>query len=164
MDWQLLTQQSGDFVRDNWLKIAWSAVWSVVILYLGTWWGRRRARSEWSSKQFLHRINFSLNQLRDNKLLIRTLAEMDCRDVFQNDVAVDRVLAAATRTDGRSAILPLARRQLPRPAASLVLPVEAVRVAGANDEGRRLTGRALVQALQPYDGWGAAVQIGLSST
>ncbi|HEY0010218.1 MAG TPA: hypothetical protein VGB55_15950 [Tepidisphaeraceae bacterium] len=107
MDLPHLTQQTSDFVRDNWLKIGWSAVWSVGILYVGTWWGRRRARSEWSSKQFLHRINFSLNQIRDNKLLIRTLAEMDCREVFQNDVAVDRVLAAAMRTDQRSALLPL---------------------------------------------------------
>lgn len=109
MDWQQLAGQSTDFIRDNWLKITWSAVWSVVILILGTWWGRRRARSEWSSKQFLHRINFSLNQLRDGKLLIRTIAEMDCREVFQNDIAVDRVMAAALKTTEKNPILPLVK-------------------------------------------------------
>ena len=109
MDSQQWLQQTGDFVRDNWLKIAWSAAWSIGVLYVGTWWGKRRARSEWSTKQFLNRINFSLNQLRDDKLLIRTLAEMDCRDVFQNDVAVERVLAAAKKTDEHNAILPLAK-------------------------------------------------------
>ena len=103
MDWRALAEQLWTILRDHWLK----ALVSLALLGIGTWWGRRRARREWERKRFLNRLNFSLNTLRDGKLEIRTLAEMNCRDVFLNDYAAERVQAAAERTTKANPMVPL---------------------------------------------------------
>ena len=103
MDWHALAGQLWTILREHWLK----ALVSLAFLLLGTWWGRRRARREWERKRFLNRLNFSLNTLRDGKLEIRTLAEMNCRDVFLNDYAAERVQVAAERTTRANPIVPL---------------------------------------------------------
>lgn len=103
MDWQTLLWQTWDLLREHWLK----ALISLFALTVGTWWGRRRARAEWTQKRFLDRINFSLNSMHDGMLQIRTLSEKNCRDVFLNDIAVERVLAAASKTPADNPILPL---------------------------------------------------------
>jgi hypothetical protein len=100
----------GDFMNLLWdlLKNHWHQVLiSVVSLAFGAWVGRRRARREWAKKEFLERINFSLNSIVDNTLRIRTLIEMNTIDVFLNKVATERITDAAARTDARSALLPL---------------------------------------------------------
>lgn len=103
MDWDTLRPELLALLKEHWLK----AATSLLFLLVGTWWGRRRARREWAKKSFLDRLNFSLNTIHDGKLLIRTIAEMNCRDVFLNDVAVERVLEAAKQTTADNPILPL---------------------------------------------------------
>ena len=91
------------FLRDHWLEFALP----LLGLLAGAYWGRRRAGREWARKQFVRRLNVSLNSLDGGVLRIRTLLEKDARDVFLNDVAVDRLVAAASRTTGDDPILPL---------------------------------------------------------
>ena len=105
MDWHALAHDVWQFLRSHWA----GALWSLLILIVGTWWGKRRARHEWANKRFLDRLNFSLNTIRDGTLQIRTLAEMNGRDVFLNDVAVERVIEATARTTATNPLLPLAR-------------------------------------------------------
>lgn len=107
MDWRALAEQLWTILREHWLK----AIVSLLFLLAGTWWGRRRARREWERKRFLNRLNFSLNTLRDGKLEIRTLAEMNCRDVFLNDYAAERVQIAAERTTKQNPLVPLEKEE-----------------------------------------------------
>lgn len=107
MDWKQLLWDLWVILREHWIK----AAISFVFLIVGAWIGKRRARRAWERKRFLDRINFSLNLIHDNTLQIRTLVEKNCRDVFLNDIAVDRVLAAARRTTDANPILPLDRAE-----------------------------------------------------
>lgn len=104
MGWNEIVTDGLNLLREHWAKI----LYSLAALLVGTWWGKRRARAEWSKKRFLDRLNFSLNSVRDGTLEIRTLGEMNCRDVFLNEVAAERVRAAALKTSADNAILPLA--------------------------------------------------------
>lgn len=103
MDWNNVATGAWGILREHWPK----ALFSLCALAVGTWWGKRRARAEWSKKRFLDRLNFSLNSIQDGTLLIRTLAEMNCRDVFLNEIAAERVQVAATKTTAQNPILPL---------------------------------------------------------
>jgi hypothetical protein len=103
MDWHKILLDIWHLLRDHWTS--WMV--SLVLLALGTWWGRRRARKEWSTKRFLDRLNFSLNMLNEGKLVIRTLAEENCTDVFLNEIAVRRIEAATRQTTAENPILPL---------------------------------------------------------
>lgn len=91
-----------DLVRQHWP----GAVFSLLFLLVGTWWGRRLAVRQWRNKEF-RRLNVSLNQLADGKLRIRTILEKNLDDVFLNRVAVDKVLAAAEKTTEANPLLPL---------------------------------------------------------
>lgn len=102
MDWHALWPELWAIVREHWLK----AIVSLVFLLIGTAWGRRRARREWANKRFLDRVNFSLNTIDNGTLKIRTIAEMNCRDVFLNDVAAEQVSAATSKTTATNALLP----------------------------------------------------------
>ena len=102
MNWHALWLDLWTILRDHWLK----AIVSLVFLFIGTAWGKRRARREWANKRFVDRINFSLNTIADGALQIRTIAEMNCRDVFLNEVATEAVLAATARTTEKNALLP----------------------------------------------------------
>jgi hypothetical protein len=103
MDWKALLWHAWVVLREHWIN----SLISLAALFAGTWLGKRRARAEWSKKRFLDRLNFSFNTLHEGTLQIRTLVEKNCRDVFLNDVAVERVLAAAKRTSADNPILPL---------------------------------------------------------
>jgi len=93
-----------DLVNKNWGKV----VSGLVLMALGWFLGKRRARFEWAQKSFLHRLNVSLNILRPGEpLRIRTLSEMSCDDVFLNPVATEQILAAAKKTTLQNPILPL---------------------------------------------------------
>jgi hypothetical protein len=103
MDWHAIIKEVWHLLREHWLN--WLI--SLVLLAIGTWWGKRRARGEWSRKRFLDRINFSLNIIHEGKLSIRTLIEEDTREVFLNDMAVACVVAAAHKTTAETPILSL---------------------------------------------------------
>lgn len=74
---------------------------------IGWWIGLRRARARWRRREFLDRINVSLNILNEGRLQIRTLVEKSCDEVFLNSAAVETVLAAAKKTTADNPILPL---------------------------------------------------------
>jgi len=93
-----------DFLHENWLKMATGAL----LMGVGWFFGRRRARNDWKNKEFLHRLNVSLNVIQPGQpLRIRTLIEKPCSEVFLNAVAVDAVTRAARRTTEQMPLLPL---------------------------------------------------------
>jgi hypothetical protein len=90
-------------VRDHGSKLLAAAVFTVIGWGIGRW----RSRRAWRNRDFLNRLNFSLNLLVDGKLLIRTLMEKSCEEVFLNQSAVEAVLASAKRTTAANPLLPL---------------------------------------------------------
>lgn len=90
---------------EHWAKLASAAGFMAV----GWFFGRRRAKSDWQKKEFLHRLNVSLTTIHDGVLRIRTLLEKSCQDVFLNEVAAEAVVAAARKTSAEDPILPLPR-------------------------------------------------------
>lgn len=92
-----------DYIHEHWLK----AVTAAAFMIAGWFWGKRRERAQWSKKEFLHRINISLNVINDGKLFIRTIVEKSCLDVFLNSVAVEKITEASRVTREDSPILEL---------------------------------------------------------
>jgi len=90
-------------LRDHWPAL----VFSLVGLFAGAAWGRWRAWRQWSRKEFLHRLNVSLNTIQDGCLRIRTVLEKDLLDVLLNRVAVDEVLVAASKATEQDPMLPI---------------------------------------------------------
>lgn len=88
---------------EHWIKVVIGAA-----LMGGGWlFGRWRAQVSFRRKEFFHRINFSLNSVHEGTLKIRTLLETRCEDVFLNQIAVSRLLDAATRTTEDDPVIPL---------------------------------------------------------
>lgn len=94
-----------EYLNEHWMKVVSGAALMAVSWYFG----KRKARSEWNRREFLGRLNFSLNSIHDGTLLIRTLSEKSCADVFLNQVAVEQVLAASKQTTLADPTLPLAK-------------------------------------------------------
>lgn len=92
-----------DWLEDNWIKF----LTGLFIMGVGWFFGQRRARSSWRKKEFLDRLNVSLNSIDQNTLLIRTVLEKSCKDVFLNDVAVAAIREASGRTSASDPTLPL---------------------------------------------------------
>ena len=95
----------GQWVAEHWLEL----VISLAAVLVGVWWGRRQARKRWKKREFLDRINISLNSIQDDALQIRTIMEADLQEVFHNSAAVEMVLAAARETTLGTPILPVAQ-------------------------------------------------------
>ena len=101
-------EQIFDFIRDlihgHWVKF----ITGLLFLAIGWIIGKRRARSEWRKKEFFGRLNVSLNILKPGEpLLIRTLLEKSCEEIFLNNVAVETVVAAARTTTEKDPIIKL---------------------------------------------------------
>lgn len=93
-----------DLIHDNWLKV----LTGFVLMALGWVFGKRKALSEWRKREFMHRLNVSLNLLVPGEpLQIRTLLEKRCDEVFLNVVATAAVDAAARQTLPDNPLLPL---------------------------------------------------------
>jgi hypothetical protein len=92
-----------DTLHDHWIKFATAALIAAVSWLLG----RRRARAEWSRREFFDRLNISLNAIRDGTLTIRTIAEESCLEVFLNSVAVSALVDAARHTTPENPLLEL---------------------------------------------------------
>lgn len=91
------------YVSEHWIEVLVAACTTI-----GAWFlGKYRARSKWLQKSFLDRLNVSLNSVVDGKLLIRTILEKSCKDVFLNDVAVERVTQMSRSTTEKDPLLPL---------------------------------------------------------
>lgn len=98
-----LLESLGNQAHDHAMKI----VSALVLMALGWFFGRRRARAEWRNRQFFDVINFSLNLITEDVLQIRTLAEKRCSDVFLNPAACDVVIASARKTTVDDPFIPL---------------------------------------------------------
>ncbi|HVW00407.1 MAG TPA: hypothetical protein VHB77_08705 [Planctomycetaceae bacterium] len=96
---------ASDWVHDNWIKV----LLGLGLMALGWVIGRWRHHAEWRRKQFLGRLNVSLNTIHNGTLCIRTLLEKSSSEVFLNAVAADAVTAAARRTTPQNPLLPLHR-------------------------------------------------------
>lgn len=92
-----------DWLEDNWIKF----LTGLFIMGVGWFLGQRRAKSNWQKKEFLDRLNVSLNTIDQKTLLIRTILEKSCKDVFLNDVAVARILETSGQTSEADPTLPL---------------------------------------------------------
>jgi hypothetical protein len=92
-----------DWLQDNWIKF----LTGLFIMAAGWFFGQRRAQSNWKKKEFLDRLNVSLNTIDQNTLLIRTVLEKSCKDVFLNNVAVAAIRDASGRTTASDPTLPL---------------------------------------------------------
>lgn len=97
---QQVLQSLMDYLHDHVTKILTGFILMGVGWYFGNW----RARSRWQKREFYNRINISLNYIRNGKLIIRTLMEDTCQEIFLNEVAVQK---AAGETTAENAILPL---------------------------------------------------------
>lgn len=93
-----------DFIHDNWMKV----LTGFVLMGLGWFFGKRKARADWRKREFFHRLNVSLNLLQPGEpLQIRTIIEKSCDEVFLNVVASEAVAAAARKTRPDNPLLPL---------------------------------------------------------
>ena len=92
-----------DWLQDNWVKF----LTGLFIMAFGWFFGQRRARVSWKEKEFLDRLNVSLNSIDGGTLLIRTILEKSCKDVFLNDVAVAAIRDASENTSEAAPTLPL---------------------------------------------------------
>lgn len=92
-----------DLIEGNWKKL----VSGLAMMVIGWWIGKRRAQAAWKKKEFLDRLNVSLNSIIDGKLLIRTVLEKSCQEIFLNTVAVEAVLEASKQTTATDSTLPL---------------------------------------------------------
>lgn len=77
---------------------AYGGAFSLAITWAAIAWVYLAKRSNWSRKQFLTHVNFSLNYVLDGRLVMRTLVEVPATDVWLNDLGVRKVHKAAGRT------------------------------------------------------------------
>ena len=92
-----------DSLKEHAVKI----LTGLVLMGAGWFIGFRRARASWRKREFFDRLNVSLTYLEEGTLVIRTLSEKPCADVFLNSAASDAVQQAARRTTAADPILPL---------------------------------------------------------
>lgn len=92
-----------EYLHEHWIKFV------IAGLFMGAGWyfGKRKAKRDWQKREFFGRVNFSLNTMVDGVLKIRTLSEKSCEEVFLNQVAAQRVSAAARETTPADPTLPL---------------------------------------------------------
>ena len=107
----LLAQAVTEITNESAKKIATTvvvaAVTSAASFLFGRYYGKYRARREWARKEFLGRVIVSLNIFADGFLKIRTVMERSLEEIFLNQLAVEKVLAAARRTTVANPILPI---------------------------------------------------------
>lgn len=92
-----------DLITDHWIKLLSAAAFTAVGWLVGRW----RAARSWKNRDFFNRLNVSLNTLHDGRLLIRTVLEKTCEEVFLNKVAVERLIKAAQQTTRDSPFVPV---------------------------------------------------------
>ena len=101
----------GDIANDSGKKILVSVIVAVVTgvfsFFVGRYWGWYKAHREWKSKEFMNRVIVSLNIFDAGVLKIRTVMERSLEEVFLNQVAIDKVLAAAKLCTPEKPLLPI---------------------------------------------------------
>jgi hypothetical protein len=71
------------------------AVTTLASFFIGRYWGKYKAYREWSRQEYFNRIIFSINLFADGYLKIRTVMERSLDQVFLNQIAIEKVQAAA---------------------------------------------------------------------
>ncbi len=94
-----------DYVKDHAVKI----LTGLILMGVGWFLGFRRAKANWKKREFFDRLNVSLNYIDDGTLMIRTLAEKTCEEIFLNSAAATAVQHAARRTTAADPLLPLSK-------------------------------------------------------
>ncbi len=90
-------------INDHWVKFLSAAAFTLAGWIIGRW----RAARSWKNREFFNRLNISLNTLSNGRLLIRTILEKTCEDVFLNKVAVERLIKAAQQTTKDNPFVPV---------------------------------------------------------
>lgn len=90
-----MMQRVREFLEDT--RPYWSNA-ALVVTWLGILVVSLRKRLHWGRKQFLGRVNLSVNYVSDGRLAMRTLAEREATAVWPNEYGVKLVLKAAAKT------------------------------------------------------------------
>ncbi len=101
--WQQILTALVDTLQDHGVKILTGLIIAAGAWLLGGW----QARRAWQRREFLDRINVSLNRIDDGTLKIRTLAEHPLLDVLLNRHAVRELQQAARRSTARDPLIRL---------------------------------------------------------
>ena len=96
------------YLSENWPEL----IWIVLVAGGASYLAGRRSRVAWRSREFLDRLNVSLTSIRDGKLLIRTLLEMDIHDIFLNKAASQRIVQLAKQTKASNPLIPIPKDDL----------------------------------------------------
>lgn len=80
-----------EFLRLYGPSVALGATWAGIGF---VWW---RRRSDWGKKQFLSQVNFSLNYVQDDQLVLRTLVELPAAEVWLNEHGANLVAKASKK-------------------------------------------------------------------
>jgi hypothetical protein len=102
-----LLQTLMEYVKDHAVKL----LTGMILMALGWYIGRSRAREHWKKQEFLDRLNLSLNTIEKGTLKIRTLSEKRCEDVFLNSAAADAIQKFAKMTTAADPILPIPTKE-----------------------------------------------------
>ncbi|QDT66946.1 hypothetical protein [Calycomorphotria hydatis] len=92
-------------LEENWIKVLTGVILTGLGWAIGYW----RARVKWTRKEFLDRLNISLNTIEDGTLRIRTISERDGEEIFLNKAAAKRVVNAARQTTAAKPLLPISQ-------------------------------------------------------
>jgi hypothetical protein len=76
----------------------YGGVLSLLLTWAAIAWVYLAKRANWSRKEFLGQVNFSLSYVVDGRLVMRTLVEVPATSVWFNDLGVAKVQKAAART------------------------------------------------------------------
>lgn len=92
-----------DYLSDNWPEL----VWLLAAAFMASFLAGRRARMQWERREFLDRLNVSLNSIDNGCLKIRTILEMDVRGIFLNRTAAERIVALSKKTTESDPLIPI---------------------------------------------------------
>jgi len=98
-----LLQTIRNLATEHGIKVLTAAAFTLAGWLIGRW----RAARSWRNREFFNRLNVSLNSIHVGKLLIRTVLEKTCEEIFLNSHAVDRLLKAAQRTTKEDPFVPI---------------------------------------------------------
>lgn len=97
-----------EYVKDHAVKL----LTGLFLMAIGWFVGRKRALADWKKKEFLDRLNVSLNTIDSGVLKIRTLSEKRSEEVFLNSAAADAIIRMARRTTAENPLLPIPVEEL----------------------------------------------------
>lgn len=92
-------------ISEHGVKILTATAFTLLGWLVARW---RNARN-WRKREFFNRLNVSLNSVHEGRLLIRTVLEKSCEDIFLNSLAAERLIQAAQQTTVDNPFIPMAQ-------------------------------------------------------